>query len=63
MLAPLLMQAPQLWVGVVPLALQAAYPTLDALRARFGGHPLWHSYGAPAQAALQAGKVRCGVLP
>lgn len=56
LLAPLLLQAPQLWVGVVPLALQALYPTLDALRARVGGHPLWHLYGAPAQAALEAGK-------
>lgn len=60
LLAPLLLQAPQLWVGVVPLSLLALYPTLDALRARCGGMPAWRAYGAPTQAALEANKAREG---
>jgi hypothetical protein len=44
-------------MGVVPLALQAALELLPALGARFGGHPLWRSYGARAAALLDANKV------
>lgn len=57
MLAPLMLQSPQLWMGVVPLAVLAAFPALDALRARCGAHPLWQRYGSQAQAALETNKV------
>lgn len=51
------LQAPQLWMAVVPLAALAAYPLLAALGARFGSHPLWQRYGRAAQDALEANKV------
>ena len=57
MLATLMLQAPQLWMGVVPLALQASFPAAAALGALFGSHPLWQSRGAPARAWLEAHKV------
>jgi hypothetical protein len=57
MLATLMLQAPQLWMGVMPLALQASFPAAAALGALFGSHPLWQSRGAPARAWLEAHKV------
>lgn len=57
MLTTLMMQSPQLWMGVVPLAVGAAFPALQALGARAGGHPTWRRYGAPAQAVLEQNKA------
>lgn len=54
------LQAPQLWMAVVPLAALAAYPALAALGARFGAHPLWQRYGRTAQSLLEANKVGTG---
>lgn len=52
-----MMQAPQLWMGVLPLALTALQPTLAELGRRFPAHPLWQQYGARAQAIVQQGQV------
>ncbi|KAL4424798.1 hypothetical protein ABPG77_000838 [Micractinium sp. CCAP 211/92] len=49
LVATLLLQVPQLWVGMAPLLLAVAPPTLTALGSRFGGHPLWARYGRPAK--------------
>lgn len=57
LVATLLMQIPQLWVGMVPLALAAAPPALAGLGARFGGHPLWSRYGRPAKELLDRAQV------
>lgn len=56
LLSTLMMQAPQLWMGVVLLAVTAAYPALAALGRRFGSHPLWQRYGSRAQAWLETNK-------
>jgi len=60
LLCTLMMQAPQLWMGVVPLALTSLQPTLVELGRRFPGHPLWQRYGARAQALVQQGQVGAG---
>ncbi|KAL4437116.1 hypothetical protein ABPG75_004255 [Micractinium tetrahymenae] len=52
LVATLLLQVPQLWVGMVPLALAAAPPAMATLGVRFGGHPLWARYGRPAKELL-----------
>ena len=52
----------QLWMGVVPVAVMALFPTLGALGARFGAHPAWQRYGAPARGLLEQNKVCCGAL-
>lgn len=57
LVATLLLQVPQLWVGMMPLALAAAPPALGALGARFGGHPLWARYGRPAKELLDRAQV------
>ncbi|PSC75824.1 molecular chaperone [Micractinium conductrix] len=56
LLATLMMQAPQLWMGVVPVALAAAQPALAVLGRRFGQHPSWGRYGRPALAVLEQGQ-------
>lgn len=57
LVATLLLQVPQLWVGMAPLLLAVAPPTLTALGSRFGGHPLWARYGRPAKDYLDRAQV------
>lgn len=51
-----MMQSPSAWMGVVPLALQAALLLLPALGARYPAHPLCQRYGSKAAHLLEANK-------
>lgn len=56
LLVTIMMQQRALWMGMIPVTLAAARPTLTALGARFGGHPLWARYGRTALAAVEQGE-------